>query len=1469
MKRSQFTFAVFGLLGALTAMGCGESEQPVNRVNVNVVDKEILDGSWYYHRVVVDVDYESAGFGTFQGDSSYNLTAGGMSQFSIERIRWVIDEGFLYAYRDYEIIQETTDSAIPDDDIGQPVAVFAIESHFDIKRMYSATTGEEYNVLYEDTSDARWYDRRFMRVDWSKNLISSPVGQLYQLYALFGLFVREPATLYVQNASEFPDAWSLQFHRMTCNGVDDTSAGCSEDDRPHAGDYNENELYAFDFVTQEIISPGIVPDPYTGAPVNFCLSIYSDAPECITGSIFVRNAFLKVSPRRQYEPINWTDTRFVRHGYFRLEQLTYDRSSGAGDPAFGFTDYINYNAVRHNIWQQWYNEAADGTRTPIPYADRDVRQVVWHTTPELPGHLVKPGLEVIGEWNDMFMETVRNLRGQAQPVYPAVDCQRTNPDGYCYCVDGADGAPINPTCSGIYDPFESPAAAMARGVANPFDCHIEVPAGAEPNMEDPAVSGRLTDESFYGWFDARFVGSECVHTLVINSCHKRAQAEATAAGLDWRDQGCQDRGDLRFKFLSYVDQPGTDFLGISTVRGDPVTGEIIAGDANIGGPALDSYRTRALQAYDLINGTIDENEFWVGEDIREYLETLNQVELPAPPRVDFNAALNLRQGAPAEVRAEVDARMAQAMPRLEGLRGPEGRANIMSDRLRRLAGTDIERRLLANEESMVLLGARNVPREYDPSHINESMLDAISPFRGNNAVDQIAWSSAMERAMAQHNVHMPNEFTDDSVMHFVNKHVTWPRARLEFELNRLLYFETQLHELGHTLGLRHDPGGSADSHNYHEEYYRIDAQYPLPDPTTYDRDGISGLNPTEYTRFETDYTTARRNRELAGIDLWMNSSIMEYTANWYERVTPLGSYDRAAINFGYGDHVELYDNAAGLAVNEINPANTLRTWAKYYHGGESCETDADCPYSASGRLAGELTPRNTEAGLVQRCIPAAPDGPEAGTVGHCSNYDADMNAMVTAPTDAPRYAPVNYRYCTDDHAASYSSFNPGTVGWCMYFDEGENYREIVRNIQESYERVYLFSNFRRYQSGYDIGPYIFNTLARRFSVLMNIYNTLVYRYTSDPSFRSTGDQPFGYIDQFLATADVMNFFGRVLGTPDVGAYRWDEYWQRYYRYNIDPDLTGAQLAVPIGLGRYMSSIYQTGLTGINRIERIGTIYDKFITMQLLTFRGLGAFYTPDVPMFTNFYDIFPNEMQQMFEGMIRAEPRTYMPRVQCAAGSVFPRCNDPRVIYMDFYRGDCSDPDSPRCRPNPAEVTYRDLPVLNGGGHFLMQFYGAIYALANFPVFFDTSFQNQLFICVEGTGECHRPESAAVEGVDYVRFTSPRYAKSFLAWQVEPRAGVAEQTSLGFAMVKEAADLNFILEALQRYRGDYGGAPYTLANLSAEERARLTALGYTIPTSNAVVDDEVDRLYFRVQDLESFFNQIIQLQREMGIVSFL
>src|SRR6478609_6521637 len=191
------------------ANSCANERAPINRVQANALEKSFFVGDdladpkdnpeFYYRPTIVNVDY-----GTTQDEL---FTASGAQ--TIARVSFEITEDLLVARLTYERIADTGGDTpnSPDQNSGQIVAAFKIQSHFDVKRSYNPTTGEELNVIDENSTDSPWYAREFMRVDWSQNLITSAyqLDTLAAVTAFDTAFQYEPVAYSATNPKD-PDA---------------------------------------------------------------------------------------------------------------------------------------------------------------------------------------------------------------------------------------------------------------------------------------------------------------------------------------------------------------------------------------------------------------------------------------------------------------------------------------------------------------------------------------------------------------------------------------------------------------------------------------------------------------------------------------------------------------------------------------------------------------------------------------------------------------------------------------------------------------------------------------------------------------------------------------------------------------------------------------------------------------------------------------------------------------------------------------------------------------------------------------------------------------------------------------------------------------------------------------------------------------------------------------------------------------
>ncbi|MFW5968357.1 MAG: hypothetical protein ACOCV2_12605, partial [Persicimonas sp.] len=153
---------VIAAASLLFAAGCAQDVGDIDRTQADKIDKEIFedDDQWYFRQTVVDTDMQGSPM-VFKALES-----------NLKRVRWEITEDILYAHSTVPLADGIEDDhSDPEDRRLEPVAAFPIISHFDIQRDYNESTGEQTNVIVEDQSDRHWYERDYMRVDWSTNLI--------------------------------------------------------------------------------------------------------------------------------------------------------------------------------------------------------------------------------------------------------------------------------------------------------------------------------------------------------------------------------------------------------------------------------------------------------------------------------------------------------------------------------------------------------------------------------------------------------------------------------------------------------------------------------------------------------------------------------------------------------------------------------------------------------------------------------------------------------------------------------------------------------------------------------------------------------------------------------------------------------------------------------------------------------------------------------------------------------------------------------------------------------------------------------------------------------------------------------------------------------------------------------------------------------------------------------------------------
>lgn len=1264
-------------LSVMAFAGCADVET-IDRTQPNALDKSMFEGIWYHRATVVSASPES---GETEGITSRT-----------SKLRWEVTENLLIGYRSYEVIpyaEGLTDDGR--DFFGGPEVAYRIESHFDIQRDYNTTTGVESNVIVENTTDRPWNERRYMRVDWSQNVVGTRTGFLIG-------WANYP-TAYLQGNPQY----YVQSH---------------EADNPDRPLITKNY---FDVTNVYEIEPDLY----------FCAMMeWSNAIErCGTGKVKVRLSFKKVDPTDDFESLYYPDVVelkdnsgnalvlngegrtcdsfrdpgecFVQtwpydaaYGNFRIQRVAFDRER------FLTRSGRIYAAGRFDLWEDSYRND-DGAL--IPYEQRQAKPIIYYGNTNFPDDMIEPAKRLASSWNIPFLETVSVLQGDAD----------------------ASGRPdVGKTRQRLgFDMFQF----------RQNDCNIEnIKKYASENGYEDVVAGIAgnIDRVARGNLDrvcaaVQYADLQAGKTFDATDASKRA--------FQW-----QRTGDLRYNFQNYVD-PMNYYgpWGVAQFAQDPETGEFFSNTANYFGTAGDSVSQSQVDVIQWLNGDLSEEELFRGDFTR-------------------NSVVSRRTAANNNVREAVASAMKGNMDRMVEESGDSLFKETTTDaderRFERMfKGTDVERELLLNDELLRSFAGPSLYQPYNapadsrsarldevlalvPGDVNEAAIEKASPVSWGTS-PQSNFYEKMVEDLGSRAFEMA-DFWDPTTSGLAAAMKGESRDKINQFLRVELYSAVQAHEVGHTVGLRHNFEGSIDALNYHPDFWYKENQ-----------DG----SVTQYWNNPATPGNANRGAE------YKYASIMDYGFNVpLEGLHGIGLYDKAAIRFMYGQLVDTWDpktvsipdprkygsfarrctfndNFYGMpgllywlgpkAIpqvlssspvldenNEVcvpyaqktdsrnracqdDPNTDLDESQSFvnFDVEQGCDSEIDAlyrkmvsdmeAYSANAgwvsecgltidtlnemfEKIGELYPdASTEEGreksleavrrinagriptpvsrLMAQKIESLLDTPEYDIPGttddeseNCLDDDGDGIVDDKGFNWAEQLTTVEYDYCSD-YYAGYS--NPR----CQRWDTGWDFLESTEAHINAYDRDYVFDHFRRDRTGWGNGrSYMARLESRRLFHMSNVFR--YYLYTR----RSAFEAPL-YKDWAQAAFKGLNLLERILQTPEPGRYCLNNAGTEY-ELDITGERTDCRDEMQVGLGFGEGKYLDTTWTNEYHYKpnRIGAYYDKLSAIRQLT-ASSGVFVRDVADLFDRrafslgYMRAFEDPMIQRFSALITGDSRGY------------------------------------------------------------------------------------------------------------------------------------------------------------------------------------------------------------------------------------
>ena len=370
-------------IGAGGCAGAGRAD--IDRSQPDKVDKSFLlnaDGTpkkFYYRLTITDVPPTNGW--AFEG-----------MQGPMDKIYFQITEDQLIGYRAYDYAPGSENPFTSGaNNTDAPVVSFKIKSHFDVKREYNPGTGEQTNVISENTTDRPWSERQYMRVDWTTDKLSNPFMDITLMPATptTGLTAISESDLTNPGRAIYtPDYLDVTLQVQAMPDYDACIKLFSASDDVGASDcgpaniklrqsllaVKDSEYQPLEYPDRDLLLDG------SGKPISYFWTSQGAKP-CDASSLDDGGG--------TYSGADCTlagADKYSKFGFFRTVRQTYDAKLGATEVG------RKYYANRWNIWDKTIQRDGSGapildtTGAPVRLApeQRVPRQIPYYTNVEFP-----------------------------------------------------------------------------------------------------------------------------------------------------------------------------------------------------------------------------------------------------------------------------------------------------------------------------------------------------------------------------------------------------------------------------------------------------------------------------------------------------------------------------------------------------------------------------------------------------------------------------------------------------------------------------------------------------------------------------------------------------------------------------------------------------------------------------------------------------------------------------------------------------------------------------------------------------------------------------------------------------------------------------------------------------------------------------------------------------------------------------